>query len=221
MASPLTTAAGWEGDRQACGPEIGGLLHDLTQPLTAIRALASAPLPLAGTPAAAEEAEARLRHIGELADWMTALLRAASAAAARQQDAPADAAAIVLEVVVSAAASFKGDLRCHPSGPAPVPLDPLELRRAVGNVVDNATRAAGPEGRVDVRVRLAAGTVLVEVEDDGPGFGTLVPRQTGRGLAVALAVVGGCGGALEIAAGRAGGGLVRLELPLAVPDRSA
>ena len=71
-----------------------------------------------------------------------------------------------------------------------------------------------------MRVRRRRGRVRIEVADDGPGFG-LVPRQTGRGLAIALDVAGGCGGAVEILDRPAGGALVWLELPLSDPARPA
>lgn len=220
MASPSTVISGRDDEDHRRGrPPSDDLLHDLGQPLAAIRALASAPLPPTGEADAAAEAGARLRRIGELADWMAALLRT-SGGPTRRPGSPADAEAVAREVAVSAAAAFRGVLRCRPGGPAPVPLDRLDLRRAVGNVVDNAVRAAGPGGRVEVRVRRDGSTVWVEVEDDGPGFG-LVRCQTGHGLAVTLAVVGGCGGAVEFVGGRARGALVRLELPLAAPDHAA
>ncbi|MFB4303506.1 sensor histidine kinase [Actinomadura sp. NTSP31] len=49
-------------------------------------------------------------------------------------------------------------------------MDPVALWRAVRNVLDNACRVA--EGRVDVRVEVDQGWVVIEVDDDGPGFGT-------------------------------------------------
>jgi signal transduction histidine kinase len=195
------------------------LLHDLGQPLAAIRALAWTPLPPAGGSAAAEAAD-RLRRIAELAELMTALVGSAEPDPDRAAGAPADVAAVVLDVVVSAAPGFAGRLRCRAGDPAAVPVDPLHLRRAVGNLVDNAARAAGPDGRVDVGVLRDGDRVRIEVGDDGPGFGGL-PPQTGRGLAVALDVAASCGGVLEIQDVPEGGARVRLELPLAASDARA
>ena len=204
-----------------CRPGLAGVLHDLCQPLAAIRALASAPVADGGPRDGAAALTERLRQIGELGEWMNELLRSASASLPAADGFPsADAGQVVQDVLVAAAASFRGTLRCRPSGPAPVPLDALALRRAFSNVVDNATRAAGPGGCVQVRVRRAKSRVWIDVEDNGPGFGGLRP-QTRRGLAVTQAVLARCGGVLEIGSSRSGGALVRMKLPLAVADLSA
>jgi signal transduction histidine kinase len=194
------------------------LLHDLGQPLAGIRALASAPLSGADEPERPDELYERLRRIDELGAWMSdLLLSTAPATPASNEGSSADAARVVQEVVLAAAASFEGALRCQLPGTAPVRVEPLQLRRAVGNLVDNATRAAGSSGWVLARVRCARRRVCVEVEDNGPGFGR-TPVHTGRGLEVTRAVMGRCGGAMEIAKGRRGGALVRLKLPPSAAD---
>jgi two-component system osmolarity sensor histidine kinase EnvZ len=204
-----------------CRPDLAGLLHDLHQPLAAIRALAAEPGSEDGSSGAAPDLTRRLRQIGELGEWMNELLRTGSASVAAPERLPStDASHVVRDVLLAAAASFKGTLRWRPSGPAPVMLDALALRRAFGNVIDNATRAAGPDGWVRVRVRRARNRVWIEVEDNGPGFGGLRP-QTQRGLDVTQAVLARCGGVLEIGSSRSGGALVRMKLPLAVADLSA
>jgi len=199
---------------------MAGILHDLCQPLAAIRALASVPA-TAGRREGADDLAERIRQIGELGEWMNELLRSGSTMPPAREDlASADAGQVVQDVLVAAAASFRGTLRWRPSGPAPVPLDALALRRAFGNVLDNATRAAGPAGWVQVRVRRSRSRVWIEVEDNGPGFGKLRP-QTRHGLAVTQAALAHCGGVLEIGSSRSGGALVRMRLPLAVADLSA
>jgi signal transduction histidine kinase len=199
--------------------DLDAVIHDLRQPLAGIRALASVPLPRAGEDGLPEELSERLRRIGELGEWMNELL--CSGLLPEEQAAGpaphADAARVVQDVMLAAAASFRGSLRCYQSGAAPVQVDPCQLRRAVGNVVDNATRAAGPGGSVEVRLRRARGRVCVEVEDSGPGFGRM-PPQTCRGLGVTRAVVDACGGAMEIRGRRSGGALVRLMLPMSTTD---
>ena len=195
------------------------LLHDLGQPLAAVRALACTPLPPDGGPAAAEAAD-RLRRIGELAELMTALVGSAGSAPDPAAGARADVGSVVLDAVACVAPRFAGRLRCRASDPAAVPVDPLDLRRAVGNLVDNAVRAAGPGGLVEIGVRRDSGRVRIEVADNGPGFGRM-PPHTGKGLTVALDVASACGGALEIQDGPTGGAVVRLELPLAASDTRA
>jgi two-component system sensor histidine kinase TctE len=48
--------------------------------------------------------------------------------------------------------------------------DPSLLRELLGNLLHNAISYAGPGARVTVRTRAQRGTVLLEVEDDGPGI---------------------------------------------------
>jgi C4-dicarboxylate-specific signal transduction histidine kinase len=199
---------------------LAGVLHDLGQPLAGIRALSSAPLTTGDGPETAGELRERLRRIGELGEWMNDLLRDGWATAAEEKtplagrDGRTDAAVVIHQILLDAAASFAGTLRWRPSGPVLVAVDSRELRRAVGNVVDNATRAAGPDGRVVIRTRRAGARFVIDVEDSGPGFGR-VPPQRRQGLAVTRGVLDGCGGALEVGNGRSGGALVRLTLPVA------
>lgn len=86
------------------------------------------------------------------------------------------------------------------------------LRRAVGNMVDNACRAAGPNGSVTVNVGVDADEATVEVVDDGAGFGG-ISSGTGHGLQVVAAAVRACKGRLEISSGPGVGTTVRLCLP--------
>jgi signal transduction histidine kinase len=98
--------------------------------------------------------------------------------------------------------------------------DRLRLAQALGNLIANAIEHGG----VAVRVRVAtrAGTVRVEVCDDGPGLPAPVaalarrPRRgrgtRGRGLAIALAIARRHGGTIAAAPARAGARVV-LELP--------
>jgi signal transduction histidine kinase len=91
--------------------------------------------------------------------------------------------------------------------------DQAMLRRAVGNLLDNACRAAGVDGTVTMRIETTPdGRACVEVSDDGPGFGS-VCSGTGLGLQVVAEAVRVCSGRLEIASGPTHGTTVRLFLP--------
>ncbi|KQW00237.1 sensor histidine kinase [Rhizobacter sp. Root1221] len=59
-----------------------------------------------------------------------------------------------------------------PTPPPPVPVDanPLLIREAVANVIDNAIRYAGRGADVTVRVVAQDQRAIVEVEDSGPGI---------------------------------------------------
>ena len=107
--------------------------------------------------------------------------------------------------------------------------DRLALRRVIANLLDNAIKY----GRVaHVRLGLGRDTVVVSVDDDGPGIpagrrqAMLEPfnrletsrnRATGGaglGLAVARSLVEGHGGSIEIATAPSGGARVSVELPV-------
>ncbi|GAA0946891.1 hypothetical protein GCM10009554_43210 [Kribbella koreensis] len=86
------------------------------------------------------------------------------------------------------------------------------FRRAVGNLLDNACRAAGANGSVTVTVGVDGDEAKVEVVDDGAGFGGIA-SGTGHGLQVVAAAVRACKGRLEISSGPGTGTTVRLCVP--------
>jgi signal transduction histidine kinase len=99
--------------------------------------------------------------------------------------------------------------------PAPVwaHIDPLALWRAVRNVLDNACRIAAE--RVEVSVVCDDGWAVVQVDDDGPGFGGGAGGLASPGLGIVHDLVSGYGGGLEIRRCELGGARVRVTLPSA------
>ncbi|PPF68510.1 two-component sensor histidine kinase [Clavibacter michiganensis] len=101
------------------------------------------------------------------------------------------------------------------SASAVVTATPGHLEQALDNVLETALHAASPGGSVRVAVRVAAASVVVTVEDDGPGltaeqrerafdrFWSRTPGGSGLGLAIVRQLVEHDGGevALEDAAG--------------------
>ncbi len=100
--------------------------------------------------------------------------------------------------------------------------DPLRLRQALGNLVDNALRHGA--GEVTLAARAVGGGVVLEVSDEGPGFAEDIAGRaferftrgdaartrggTGLGLAIVRAIAEAHGGTASIE-----GASVRLWLP--------
>lgn len=102
-------------------------------------------------------------------------------------------------------------------------VDRLALWRAVRNMLDNACRAAGSSGRVTARVFVESGWSVVEIDDDGPGFGKGVRRGLASlGFGIIHDFVAEYGGSMELRQGELGGACVRIQLPAAAaPDYGA
>ncbi|MFC8801197.1 ATP-binding protein [Promicromonospora sp. NPDC057138] len=103
----------------------------------------------------------------------------------------------------------------------------------LGNLIDNAVDATGPDGHVRVLLVVDGAHLRLQVDDDGPGvpvnlqhqvfkagFSTKVPsdREHSRGIGLALVrrVVDRRDGEVGIATGDLGGARVTVELPGAV-----
>jgi signal transduction histidine kinase len=97
--------------------------------------------------------------------------------------------------------------------PAWAHIDPLALWRAVRNVLDNACRIA--RERVEVNVLCRDGWAIVQVDDDGPGFGGGPGGLASLGLGIVHDLVSGYGGGLELGRCELGGARVRIQLPSA------
>jgi signal transduction histidine kinase len=101
----------------------------------------------------------------------------------------------------------------YASRPAWAHIDPLALWRAVRNILDNACRVAGE--RVEVTVLCQEGWTVVQVDDDGPGFGGGPGGLASLGLGIVHDLVSGYGGGLELGRCELGGARVRVLLPSA------
>lgn len=97
--------------------------------------------------------------------------------------------------------------------PVPVRGVPGELKQVLWNLLLNACEAAGPGGRVWVRVAREGPRACIEVDDDGPGLRS--PKGDGHGIGLSLcdALLRRHDGTLELGASPRGGARVRALLP--------
>jgi signal transduction histidine kinase len=202
----MSHAHDWADElRQAC--------HDLRQPIAAVLALAEAALSEADLP---ENTREFLNKIIGLTEWQSDVighwLWAPDDWSSKTQE--TDVLGVIMEAVAAQQVTWAGDLTVlWPPGPVLVGLPRVTLRRMTANLLANATRAAGPTGRVTVQVSVRATQMLLAVEDDGPGFG-LLPGRCGLGLSAVAREAIAYKGRLECGRGGLGGARVSLLLPI-------
>ena len=104
-------------------------------------------------------------------------------------------------------------------------FDPVLLRQALVNLLDNAVEAVGEEGSVSITATVDDDRLVLAVEDTGIGLPTddtdllLQPfystkgRGSGMGLALVHRIVADHGGTLELGARPDGGTRIRIVLP--------
>ncbi|MBX3354771.1 MAG: HAMP domain-containing histidine kinase [Phycisphaeraceae bacterium] len=109
--------------------------------------------------------------------------------------------------------------------------DPSRVRQILFNLVDNACKYAGEHARVEVSAVARNGSVVLSVDDDGPGVppelrervfrafdrGSLGPgdsvRGLGLGLSISLELANSLGGSLHCGESAIGGARFELALP--------
>jgi signal transduction histidine kinase len=95
----------------------------------------------------------------------------------------------------------------------------LSAYRIVQEGLTNALKHAGPDTRVEVKVRYRDDDIEVEVLDDGRGVTSSPPDGSGHGLVGMRERVDVCGGDLKAGPRPGGGFAVRARLPVAVEAR--
>lgn len=192
--------------------------HDVRQPVAIMMALASAALTEPDLPAATRH---RLEQIIEQAEWLSDMICSCVTTQPREEPYEtgeschglADLVHVVGEVIEAGRLTWPGDITlAAPTGPVWCMVDPVPLRRAVSNVLDNAARAAGPAGTVSVEIQRCDDAVMLAVEDSGPGFGE-IPSGAGLGLIAVARNVIKFGGRIEYSGGTCGGARVSLWFP--------
>lgn len=184
---------------------LGALGHDLRTPLASLRIRAES------VESDAERAR-MISTIDEMAAMLDDILVLARSGRAREEARPVDVTALADAVVEEARelgqpVSFEEGERCTAE------VQPLLLRRALRNLVDNAVKYGG---NARVSVKQEPGELRIEVADDGPGMPdaelerVLEPfyrvegsrsRETGGsglGLPIARAIAESHGGSLTL-----------------------
>lgn len=211
--------------------------HELRTPLTAIRSVGEVGLREARDPAQYQEViGSMLEEADRLARVVDTLLTLSRWESGRVRPVAQGVDLRLLAGEVAAQLAVLAEerhvrLEVQRGLPAIALADPVMVRQAVTNVIDNAIKFTGPGTRVGVYCRDADGRAGVVVDDEGPGIAEderarVVERfyrggdadRTGRagvglGLAIVHWAVSANGGELEIGASPAGGARVTLWLP--------
>jgi two-component system, NarL family, nitrate/nitrite response regulator NarL len=187
--------------------EVRELAHDVIQPAATISALVAAATQQRGTPALVGQC---LDQIADESRYLAGLCRQALTGS-DHCDEVAAADVLADAVLRSARATWPGTITLV-STPVRVVADSLELRRALTSLVDNACRAAGPKGQVEVHV-VQDTHARIEVHDSGPGLASAPPDLASLGLGVARRVAEGHGGTVTMVVSPLGGACVRIEFP--------
>jgi signal transduction histidine kinase len=218
FGSEIRSFAGW---RPRHDPEDADTLfrrqvgHDMRHELSTIMLLAAG---LHGSPDLSDESRARVEQIVIETKWLEKLVRAL------ERDGPLEpptelgrpsvlrvdllATDILRPIRMSSPAHLILEARA-----VSVRVDRLGFWRVLRNLIGNAIDAAGPGGRIAVRIHVLDGTAYVDVDDDGPGFAAEKATPSSLGLSIVADLMSTWSGRLTIGRGSLGGCGVRLELP--------
>lgn len=222
---------------------VSNAAHQLRNPIAGVLAMAeavrSAPTPEAAR-SRAEDLIQSARHAKDLANKLLALERASGAGGARAR---VDLGALLEDCLRGAMpAARTAGVRLtldQPEEELVLHADPVMLREAVVNLIDNALRHGGP-GLRQIRLSLSeapgprgAALASIIVADDGAGlpaelheialsrFGQATPGEgSGLGLSIARAVARGLKGELTLSPAPEGGLQVTLRLPVQAPPHA-
>jgi signal transduction histidine kinase len=197
------------GCQEGAAVELRELCHDLTMPAASIRMLATV---------ATKESEpdpslkTRLRQIADEAGRIADICRYFLDPTCRSG--PSDLRTLAADAAESVRSRYRGTIDVV-AETVTAAAHPVDVVRILANLLDNACRAAGPEGRVLlVAERDARGARLV-VADSGPGFGHGESGRASLGLGIVAALVRRNDGALEMGTSDLGGLAVAVTLPAA------
>jgi len=179
--------------------------HDARQELAVINALVERVISAQQLSA---EHEADLSAVRQLVSALATTMRDVANAEAVAE--PIDISALLRKVAAEIAAVDGAEITVAVNDGLHLSCVASQARRVVLNLVENARRAAGPNGWVELRAASVAGQLVIEIEDSGPGFGSAPPGLASIGLSVVHDWLAVAGGRLHIDDGAVGGALVQL-----------
>ena len=197
--------------------QLHAVCHDLRQPIATILALSAAALAAPDLPASTRH---RLQQIVAQGEWLADIVRNGLPPVELLPHPPYesggsfDLGRLTHDAALTESITYPGELQLRlPERPLIVSGDWVRLRRAVANLLSNATKAAGPAGHVAVVLKREDDWALLLISDDGPGFGRIADGH-GLGLQVVAQSLSSCGGRVDYASGALGGTQVRLSVPV-------
>lgn len=215
------------------------LAHDLRSPVTSIRGSLEVALTSADDEQLRGSVAAALDGLDQLSATLDASLDTTEgeAGALRLHRSNIDLTELadgLVELYAPAAQSRGLDLSLRHSGPVVAWADETLLRRALGNLLDNALAHVPGGSHVEVGVSRDADRAVISVKDDGPGFSDEVRdhafdryvrgrHSTGAGLGLALVRAAALAhdGAARLGRVPAGGSVIEIEIPVGKPDSPA
>lgn len=223
------------GKLAAMGQMSAGMVHELNQPLTALRTLSESAAILLEK-GRADDVLGNLRRIAGLVDRLARLTKQLKTFA-HKSDVPL-AHVAVARSIADAQALLESELQEHgirlevdvqPIGLSLV-TDEAALSGVLVNLMRNAVDAMreAPQRELRVQARVQDGRMILSVADTGPGirpdilgrlfepFVTSKPAGAGLGLGLVISeqLVRGAGGALRAANRDEGGAVFTIDLPL-------
>ncbi|MDR7300166.1 sensor histidine kinase [Haloactinomyces albus] len=204
--STLTTTARREPHSLETTGQLRGLLHDLGQGLGTLSLLTDG---IHDDPALSAETRYRLKL---MAQELSRLVDLAALPVGEPILDTVDVRELLGQLVSLTALSSRATVVLRPGADVALCTDRTLLWRMVVNLVDNAVRAAGPDGTVEIAVGDECG-VVVEVIDDGPGFGDGPGGVASQGLGIVLDLARRCGAHLQVCPAEHGGTCARLVFP--------
>ena len=200
---------------------LGALSHDLRTPLARLRLRAE----FMADPREQARMLRDLDEMGAMVNQSLEFLRDDS----RTEAATRLDLAVLLQGIAEEQADLGQAVSFHGPAHATVQGRPLSLKRALGNVVENAVKYGT---RADIELRVDDQSAEITISDDGPGIPEPLRDRVfepfyraeasrnketggvGLGLSIARAVVRAHGGRIRLSDHALGGLTVRIELPV-------